>query len=76
MNNCPPCEKLIYLINFALERDHVTSPMVADHFDCHERTARRLILRLYDMRKDIQYLDIKFDVGTYADKRKLVVNFK
>ena len=59
----PKSEKALVLIDYCIDRQGVTVSEVAELFECHKKTARRLMTRMSDMSHELSYLDADFKGG-------------
>jgi len=70
----PISEKLVLLIGKGLEREYMGALDIAEIFDCSYKTANRLMLKLYSMKHELNYITCsKIGTGKSHDPIKIKV---
>jgi len=66
----PTSEKLLILVQYCIGRYGVSVKEVAELFGCHQKTAKRMMVRLSGMSHELSFLDATLVDGLLAVKLK------
>ena len=72
--NYPATEKMITIIDYALQHEYINAKILSDFLDCSYRQAGRYIKLIYEIKHEISFLNItRRGTGSVFDPHELMI---